>query len=247
MVNLVGLVIGTLVICAIGGGIGYLLWLKTRPKKETWYAKVYQLSEGVRQPQIKNGKVVGSFTLQDLRPYAVDVLEKVEKEKGIIVYRLQKLNKSTPAVESDVVEYWGEGKKEVSVLMHKGGCTLLKKGYDKGCGEAIFDPLPHSRINLIKSEMAIRKDRLQKEKDILQAITPWIVTGICMLGLVAIAYVQINGFIEISDNLKVASEQMASVATSYSLPTTQTVAVPVTKPRTAENANNDYASIPSIE
>jgi hypothetical protein len=95
--------------------------------------------------------------------------------------------------------------------------------------------------------MAIRKDRLQKEKDILQAITPWIVTGICMLGLVAIAYVQINGFIEISDNLKVASEQMASVATSYSLPTTQTVAVPVTKPRTAENANNDYASIPSIE
>ena len=65
----------------------------------------------------------------------------------------------------------------------------------------IFDPLPHSRVNLIKSEMAIRKDRLQKEKDVLQAITPWIVAGITVLGLVAVAYVVISGLIKISDNL----------------------------------------------
>jgi len=211
MVNLIGLVIATFVVCVVGGIGGYFIWVKTRPKKEIWHARVYQLSDGVRAPRIAKGEVVSNLRLQDLRPYAQDILEKVEKEKGIIVYRLQKLNKTTPAVESDVVEYWGEGKKEVSVLLHKGGCTLLMKGYDKKSGEAIFDPLPHSRINLIKSEMAIRKDRLQKEKDILQAITPWIVAGICMLGLVAIAYVQVDGFIKVSEKLELASQNMASI------------------------------------
>ena len=54
--------------------------------------------------------------------------------------------------------------------------------YDKVTGEAIFSPLSHSRINLIKGEMAIRKDRLHKEKDILQAITPWILQAfVCLV------------------------------------------------------------------
>jgi len=242
MVNLVGLVIGTLVVCIVGGSIGYLLWLKTRPAKETWHAKIYQLSDGIRPPRTKDGVIVGDIPLQDLRPYATDVLEKVEKDKGIIVYRLQKLNKATPAVESDVVEYWGEGKREISVLMHKGGCTLLKKGYDKESGEAIFDPLPHSRINLIKSEMAIRKDRLAKEKDILQAITPWIVTGICMLGLVAIAYVQINGYIQISEDLEATSDNMAAVAEKIGFPAQQSTPINVPEPGVVNTQK-----IPTIE
>lgn len=186
----------------VGGGIGYFLYLKTRPKKETWTAEVYQLGEGIRDPTIKDGKVISELRLNDLRPYAQDTLEKVEKENGITLYRLQKLNKTTPAVTGDVVDYWGEGKKKVTVLMHKGGCTLLKKGYEKKSGEIIFNPLPHSRINIIKGEMSIRKDRLQKEKDILVAITPWVIAGICMLGLIAIAYVEIEGFIKISENIK---------------------------------------------
>jgi hypothetical protein len=236
------------VITLVGGGMGYLLWLKTRPKKETWFAKVYQLSDGVRPARTSDGTIVGDLKLQDLRAYTQDVLEKVEKEKGIVVYRLQGLNKATPAVEGDVVENWGNGRREVSVLLHKGGCTLLKKGYDKQSGEAIFDPLPHSRINMIKSEMATRKDRLQKEKDILQAITPWIVTGICMLGLVAIAYVQINGFIEVSDNNLEAAKHMDSAADKYlqvenlkyGIPTTRAKEI-VTPPAGARPA------VPSVE
>jgi len=192
-------VIATIVVTFLGGGVAYLVWVKTRPKKETWTAKVYRLGDGIRDPEIKDGRVISDLKLQDLQPYALDVLEKVEKAPGITVFKLQKLNKATPAVEGDVVDYWGEGKKEVSVLIHKGQCTLLRRGYDQKTGEIIFDPLPHSRINLIKSEMAIRKDRLQKEKDIMQAITPWIVAGICMLGLVAIAYTMISGFVEIAD------------------------------------------------
>ena len=200
-------VIATTIVTVVGGGIAYFLYLKTRPKKETWVAKIYQVGEGVREPKRdKKGKILVTLKIRDLRPYASDVLEKIDKPPGITIYRLQKLNKTTPAVTGDVVDYWGEGKKEVAVLLHKGSCTLLKKGYSKETGEIIFDPLPHSRINIIKEEMSIRKDRLQKEKDILQAITPWIVAGICMLGLVALAYIMVEGFIEISDNIAQVTE-----------------------------------------
>ena len=76
MVNIF-LIIGlTALVMAVAGGLGYLVWLKTRPKKEFWNAKVYRLSEGVRAS--KNSK----FELKDLVPYARDVLEKVDKKEG---------------------------------------------------------------------------------------------------------------------------------------------------------------------
>lgn len=205
--GILSIVIVTALITIIGGGIGYFLYLKTRPKKETWIAEVYLVGEGIREPRLnKKGEPITPVKLNDLRPYALDILEKIDKEPGITIYRLQKLNKTTPAVTGDVVDYWGEGKKKVAVLLHKGGCTLLKKGYDKSSGEIIFNPLQHSRINIIKEEMSIRKDRLHKEKDILQAITPWIVAGICMLGLVALAYTMVEGFIKISENIQRVEE-----------------------------------------
>lgn len=211
-----GAVIVTLIVLGVGGAGAYLVWLKTRPKKEVWKAKVYQLSEGVREPKKDSeGNVISDVRLQELKPYAKDVIEKINKEAGIIVYRLQKLNKPVPAVTSDVVDYWGDENKEVMVLMVGDTLTLLKKGYDKKVGEIIFQPMPHDRINMIKSEMAIRKDRLQKEKDILQAITPWIVAGILMLGLVSISYVIIDGYIEVAEKnegmMTFSTQQMVKI------------------------------------
>lgn len=202
MVNILMLIVITAVVVIIGGGFGYLVWLKTRPKKQIWKAFVYQVGEGVRQPIIgDNEKVISDLKLQDLKPYAKDILERIERPNGLVIFRLKKLNKTTPAVDGDVVDYWGKDNKQVSVLMTKSGCTLLRKGYDKVTGEKIFQPLSHSKLNLLKTEMAIRKDRLVKEKDILQAITPWIVAGITILGLIAIAYIMISGFVEMSANL----------------------------------------------
>ncbi len=199
MVNIF-LIIGlTALITAVAGGLGYLVWLKTRPKKEFWTAKVYRLSEGVRKGKDDKGKEV-SLSLKDLIPYARDVLEKVDKKEGVY-YHLKRLDKVTPAVEPDCVEKWGDVK-EVSVLLVKGGCTILRKGFDVRTGESVFDPLPHSRINLIKGEMAFRKERLQKEKDVLQAITPWVVAGIVMFGLVAIGYLMVTGFVEMSEHFE---------------------------------------------
>lgn len=203
MVNILMIVMWTAIITIVGGGAGYFFWYKTRPKTESWNAKVYQLADGIRQS--KNGKI----KIQDLRAYAVDVLIKIEKKEGTF-YKLKKLNMTTPAVEGDVVEHWSPDNRQVAVLYSKSGCTLLRKGYDIESGEMVFDPLAHSRINLIKGEMSTRKDRLRKSKDVLEAISPWVVAGITMLSLVAIAYIMITGFITISDNLKDANVAIAS-------------------------------------
>jgi hypothetical protein len=199
MVNVIGIVIGTLIIIGLGGGGFYVIWLITRPKKMTWKAKIFQLSDGVK-PAIKDkdGNILSDTKLNDLRPYGEDVIEKIEKEPGITVYRLVKMNKVVPQVTSEYVDYWGPKKKEVSVLLVGDTPTLLKKGYNKAAG-AIFDPMAHDRINMMTGQMAIRKDRLRKEKDILQAITPWIVTGMCMLALFGIAYLTIEGFTKMSE------------------------------------------------
>lgn len=211
MVNMIGLIVITFIVIGIGGGGFYLLYLKTRPKKETWMARIYQLGGGVRElEKDKEGNIISKIKLSELVPYARDTLEKIEKDPGITIYRLQKLNRVTPAVEGNVVEYWGEGKKEVSVLKSKDGYTLLRKGYDRETGDLIFNPLPHSRVNLIKSEMAIRKDRLHKEKDILMAITPWVIAGICMISLIGIAYITVEGYIKISENLESGMDKMAN-------------------------------------
>ncbi len=205
---LIGIVVIVAIIAIVGGGGGYLIWVKTRPKKQTWNAKVYQLGKGVTEPKKdKKGNIISDVKLQDLIPYSRDILEKIDKEHDTIYYQLQKLKKTTPAPEDGTVEYWGKGLKEVSVLYHKDGCTLLKKGYDKTMGEEIFDPLPHSRVNIIKGEMGLRKNRLHEKKDILQAISPWIVAGIVIMGLVGISYIQGEAYIKTSENLKSVMEE----------------------------------------
>lgn len=203
--GLLGVIFVSFIVFSVGGGIGYAIYLKTRPKKQTWKAYVYQLGSGIR--------TVGANKLQlkDLRPYAQDTLEKIEKGPGSTIYRLQKMKKVTPAVEGDTVDYWGIDKKIVNVLFDQGECTLLRKGYDVENGEQIFEPMPHSKVNLIKSEIAIRKERLTQEKDILQAIAPWIVTGVCIIGLVAMTYILGSAGVDMSENFEKATENMAQI------------------------------------
>jgi len=206
------IVLITASIVIVGGGIAYLIWLKTRPKKETWKAKVYQVSAGFKTVKTcKDGKIISKVNLHDMRPYAEDILEKIQKEPGITVFRLKKLNIVTPPVVGDCVDYWGKRKKEVSVVLHQGVATILTKGYERDHGNLVFEPLPHSRTNMIMTQMAVRKDRLQKNKDILEAITPWIVTGICMLGLIAISYIIGNSFVEASEFLDHSTANLNSM------------------------------------
>ena len=209
--NLLLLVLVVAFITVVGGGIGYIVWLKTRPKKQTWKAQVWTLSEGVQKNKLDGkGKPIKDLALHDLKPYIIDTIELIIKPPGLEVYRLQKLNKPVPPVSAEIVDNFGVGERIVNVLYAQGSCTLLNKGYEKDIGKAVYDPVPADRINLLKGELAIKKSRLQSEKDILQAITPWIVAGITMLALIGIVYIVVQGMIEVSDSFNEGAEKPRS-------------------------------------
>lgn len=187
------------IVLAIGGGVGYFIWISSRPKKMTWKAKVYQLGEGIMPPIKEKGIVVANLRLADLIPYTQDVVEKIDKKDGSTNYWLQKMKKAVPVVTADCVEVWGQNNKWVSILLEGDTCTLLKKGYDKRTGQIIFTPLSHDRLNMIKTETEERCARIENTKDILAQITPFIVVAIAMLGLVTIVYFQVQGVIKTAE------------------------------------------------
>jgi len=196
MVSILIVVGISIAIIAIGGSIGYFFFIFSRPKKETWNAIIYEASDAFRQDS--------GFKLHDLRPYAKDIIEKYEHSEGGTIYRLKKINKPLPGVDGNIVEYWGKDNKTIYVLKKNDTYTTLKRGYDDKEG-MVFEPMPHSKVNLIKSEIILRKSRLKKEKDILEAIAPWIIFGIAMISLVAIVYIITEGYVKISENLKESS------------------------------------------
>lgn len=203
MVNFFAIFLVVLFVTAFGSSIGYLLWLKTRPKKETYHARIYQLGEGVIETlKTKEGQIDLSklhLCLRELQPFSKDIVEKIDTKEGLTVYRLQKLNKAIDGIEGGI-ETWEAGKKEITVLKIGESYTQIKKAYNEKIGEEIFHPLPHSRINMIKNEMAIREARLHDHKDIIQAITPWVVAGICMVGLACISYIFMSGMVKVSEH-----------------------------------------------
>jgi hypothetical protein len=189
------------VIISLGGAGGYLFYLRNRPRKKTWIAKVYVLGEGIQDAK-KNakGEIISNIRLKDLKPYKYDVIEKFEKKPGMTIYRLQKLNIAIPPVEGNVVDYWGLNNSEITVLLDGGTACFLKKGYDANVGEMIFQPMPMSLINMMKSEIVLRKDRLKKEeKDILKAIMPLVTIIISFLALVSVSYIVGSSLVKINE------------------------------------------------
>ena len=187
------------IVLAIGGGVGYFIWIGSRPKKMTWKAKVYQLGDGIMPPIMNKGKVVANQRLANLISYTEDVVEKIDKKDGSTNYWLQKMKKAVPVITADCVEVWGQNNKWVSILLEGDTCTLLKRGYDKKIGQVIFTPMSHDRLNMIKTETEERTARIENTKDILAQITPFIVVAIAMLGLVTIVYFEVQGAMKIAE------------------------------------------------
>jgi len=198
--NMLILFISIFLTAVLGGGGFLLLYLKTRPPVESWTIRIYQVSEGTRA--LKNSKGEKVYNLADLIPYRIDTVQKTSYGPGEEIYGLRILGKTTQAVEADMVENWGHNQKEVCGLLKDGTVTLLKKGYDKDIGAVIFTPLHRERIELIKSEIVQKQERLKQKKNLLQAITPWIVTGVLIIGLICIVYMQVSGSVQISENLE---------------------------------------------
>ena len=199
--NYIGMVFITLIITVVGGGGFYLLTILLRPKIMAWKADVYQLSEGIQPPdRDSKGNIISDLRLSDLKPYTSDVLQRIERSKGIIVYMLKKLRKATPPVNSNVVEYWGEKDKRVKVLIDGETCTLLRAGYDRKFSKIVFKPLPADRVNFIKGEINDRNERIKDKKSTIDKVIPAIITGMVIVGAIISLYLAADSFVKVSEN-----------------------------------------------
>ena len=209
MADLIGLMIATFIISSIGMGGGFWFYNKIKPKKMTWNAKVYQVGEGIKPyKRDKEGNVIHKIKLCELKPYTTDIIEKDEINHGIVEYRLKKLGKVCNPISNDVVEYWGEKNKQVSVVLIDDQPVLMTKGYDKTTEELIYETIPTDKMFMISSQIASRKARKKSKKDILEAITPWVIAGLMMLACFGIAYISFT-------SLEKMNEQQAEVTKYY--------------------------------
>jgi hypothetical protein len=199
-------------VLGFSAGLGYFIWLKTRPKKVNYLAKIYQLGKGVSiTKNKKTGELEDNLLLRDLIPYGEDVLQKQESNAGMHIWKLLKLDKVVNEPNACDVEYWGKEKKEVSILYDHGDCYILSKGYDDNTGQKIVKPLSIDRVNTIKSEIIEKKDRIKKNKDILEAISPWITAIVITLGLIGITYILMSGLLEINERNAMLNEEILKI------------------------------------
>jgi len=206
--TIVGVTLLVTIILGGGGGFFYWIYVKNQNKRQSWKANVYQLGKGVHPPDYdKNGKIVRNLKLRDLKPYTVDTIERVDKEHGVVIFQLKKLGKVVPNVTAEYVEYWGEKDKRVDVLLDGETATLLKKGYSQH-DEELFSPMPYDRINLIKSEIAMRKARLGIDKQsTLTTVLTYVLAGLLILGSVATAYLHLEKWVQVTEMENKAQEK----------------------------------------
>lgn len=195
MVNVLHVVLVTAGATIIPVALGYWLWVKTRPRKLSWTAFVYQSSEA----KFKLGKD-NKAELSKLVPYARDTLIREENKKGVVIFKLVTLNKAVPEPTPDVVELLPNLGKVVRVLYKDDVCTLIKTGYDSARGGDIWNPLPYDKYTSLKNDMALQLERVQEKKDLLAQLLPYVAIIIAFMAIIGL------GFIMGSSNVKVAKE-----------------------------------------
>jgi len=63
-----------------------------------------------------------------------------------------------------------------------------------------------TKVRGIKTEIIERHNRLKDDKDLLAAVTPWIVAGIIIVGLIAVSWITTEGYIKIANSNRGAAE-----------------------------------------
>jgi len=216
---LIGLIIGTIVLFGVGAAGFYWFYLASRTKKVTYVARIWEASGELSPLRSKEGKILDPISLKVMKPYDMDVIEKVDLEYKNTMYRLIKHNRPVPEVKAEHISYWGKDKNVVDVLKDGDAFTLLRKGCRKmetGDAEFVFQPIDYDLSNMILNQFAIKMDRRRKEKDALVAITPWITVGLCMMAIVMSSYFLAQGWIRSAESQELAAEQNSEASTLIS-------------------------------
>lgn len=194
-----GAIGGSIVIFGLGAGGFYWFYIKTRQKKVTYNARIWEITGELNPFRNKDGLIVDNIPLKMLKPYDTDIIEKVDLEYHNTIFRLVKHNRPVPEVKAEHITFWGDKAKIVNVLKDGDNFTLLRQGcrkFETGDSEMVFQPLDYDLSNMLLNQYSLKQDRRKKEKDVLQAITPWIVVGICMMAIVMSSYFLAQGWVQ---------------------------------------------------
>jgi len=256
MVNIIGLMLATLGTVGVASIVGYIIWVKTRAKKMSWKAFVFQLSDAVYPPTLgRKGEVVSDLDLSDLKAFGTDTLVREDLDKGITVYRLSTLNKSTGDVTPDAVWNLPGVGKCVNVLYHGDSCTLLKGAYARKTGKMIWNPMPYDRTNALKNDIAIRKARIGKKKDVLAQLLPYVAIVVGIFGIIGLAYIAGDSFVKMSKEATKQAELLSEgekhiadrLASIYGKPSVPGAGEGSLGPQPKEEPSEPAGEVPYIE
>lgn len=187
-IGTIGIMFGVLI---LGLGIGFAIWMYSRPKKQTWNALIWQVTGAVYETlKGSDGKDITGLNLSELKLYGTDTLIKDSSiTKGITVFKLSRLQRTVRDVTPDCVTNYGEKiGKYVDILYVGDSCTVLRSAYNNETGRRIWNPMPYDRINALKNDIEVRKSRIVKKADILAQILPYAAIIVSMMFIIGIAY-----------------------------------------------------------
>lgn len=168
-------------------GIAYFIFIKSRPKKVTWNARIFERSGSMEDYVTKDGKVIDAIPTESLRLIGTDIVEKVDMGKGLSPYRLQKYNAPLPEILAKHTHILPSGQREVWVIKDGESFSLLTPGVDKS-SRMVFRAADYDLSNMMLNQYHIKLNRLAHKKDTAKALMSLIGIIIVCAALVACAY-----------------------------------------------------------
>jgi len=168
-------------------GAAYFIFLKSRPKKITWDAKIFERSGSMENYVTKDGKKMDAIPTESIRLIGTDIIEKVDMGKGLSPYRLQKYNAPIPEILAKHTQILPNGRKEVWVLKDGESFSLMTPGVDQE-SRMVFRAADYDLSNMMLNQYHIKMSRLAHKKDTAKALMSLIGIIIVCAALVACAY-----------------------------------------------------------
>lgn len=199
------------VVFVFGFGFFFFIWWKTKRNKLSWRAEIYTLQSGIMPPITdRKGNIVSDFKLKGLKFLAHDYVDKIETKENGDVYKLRGADLAVMGLPTNCEEripLQDNPKKlinRVRVLIVEHSATFLNMGYDEKAG-VVFQPMEADRMNMVVTQIALRKERLYATKSLLEKILPWIVVGILVFGMLGVSWLHGKATYDIAEVNKEAS------------------------------------------
>ena len=166
----------------------YWWYTKTKKKKITYEARVWEGVGSLDVVMDKKGLPIKTFELEDLKLFALDVIDKVDVGSGLTPYRLVKINEPVPEVKAKHITRTLGGKKEVNVLKDGDNYTLLTFGLDRKTKRLVFKSMPYDLSNMLQNQYYLKMNKFKQEKDHFKVLTTTFTIVMMAMALIGCAY-----------------------------------------------------------